>query len=91
VEAGGLLGAGEAGFTLEEAIQIATLNGARILGEDVDIGSIAVGKRADLVLVRGDSVADPSSIYEVVTVFKDGRGFDSARLRSVVEGTIGPS
>ncbi len=81
----------EAGFTFEQAIRITTLNGARILGEDAERGSITVGKRADLVVVRGDARADPASLYEVVTVFKDGLGFDSARLRSAVEGTIGPS
>lgn len=81
----------EAGFTFEEAVRITTLNGARILGQDAELGSITVGKRADLVVVRGDPVTDPTSIYEVVTVFKDGLGFDSARLRAAVEGTIGPS
>jgi len=81
----------EAGFTFEQAIRIATLNGARILGQDAELGSITVGKRADLVVVRGDPVTDPPAIYEVVTVFKDGLGFDSARLRAAVEGTIGPS
>jgi imidazolonepropionase-like amidohydrolase len=81
----------EAGFTFEEAIRITTLNGARILGEDAQVGSITVGKRADLVVVRGDPVSSPSSIYDVVTVFKGGLGFDSSRLRAAVEGTIGPS
>lgn len=80
----------EAGFTPEQAIGIATLNGARILGEDAERGSITVGKRADLVVVRGNPVADPSSIYEVVTVFRDGLGYDSARLRAAAQGTIGP-
>ena len=44
----------EAGFTAERAVQIMTLNGARILGLDARIGSVAVGKSADLMVVRGD-------------------------------------
>ena len=47
----------EAGFTPLEAIQIGTLNGAKYLGQDARIGSIAVGKQADLVLVRGNPAA----------------------------------
>ncbi len=44
----------DAGFTPVEAIKIATLNGATYLGRDKTIGSIAPGKNADLVVVRGD-------------------------------------
>ena len=43
----------EAGFDPERAVQIVTLNGARILGEDERLGSIAPGKLADLVVIRG--------------------------------------
>ncbi len=49
----------EAGFTAPEAIRIATLNGAVYLGKQDQIGSIAAGKNADLVVVKGDpSAAD---------------------------------
>ena len=78
-----------AGFSPEQAIQIMTLNGARILREDQRIGSIAVGKNADLVVVRGDPVRTPAGIYDVVTVFKDGVGYDSARLREAARGRVG--
>lgn len=81
----------EAGFASEEAIRILTLNGARILGEEARFGSVTVGKIADLVVIRGNPVATPSEIYEVVTVFKDGVGFDSARLRLAARGRIGTS
>jgi len=81
----------EAGFTSEEAVEIMTLNGARILGEEARFGSVTVGKVADLVVIRGNPVATPSEIYEVVTVFKDGIGFDSARLRLAAKGRIGAS
>ena len=78
-----------AGFTPEKAVQIMTLNGARILGIDAETGSVAVGKAADLMIVRGDPIATPSAIYDVVTVFRDGVGFDSARLRDAAKGRVG--
>lgn len=79
----------EAGFTPEQAIQILTLNGARILGEEARIGSIEPGKAADLVVIRGDPVRRPAEIYEVTTVFRDGIGYDSARLREFAKGKVG--
>lgn len=79
----------EAGFAPEQAVQIMTLNGARILGIDAKTGSVAVGKAADLMIVRGDPIATPSAIYDVVTVFRDGIGFDSARLRAAAKGRVG--
>lgn len=79
----------EAGFAPEEAVRILTLNGARILGEDGRLGSVAVGKAADLVVIRGDPVATPSGVYEVVTVFRDGVGYDSAKLREAARGLVG--
>jgi hypothetical protein len=79
----------EAGFRPEQAIGILTLNGARILGEEERIGSIAVGKAADLVVIRGDPVATPSQVYEVITVFRGGVGYDSARLREFAKGKVG--
>ncbi len=47
----------EAGFSPIEAIQIATLNGARYLGVDDRVGTVEVGKQADLVVVRGNPAA----------------------------------
>ena len=79
----------EAGFSAEEAIQIMTLNGARIIGKERQLGSIAAGKTADLVVIRGNPVATPRDIYGVVTVFKGGLGYDSMKLREFVKGRIG--
>lgn len=79
----------EGGFTPGEAVQVMTLNGARILGADSRLGSIAVGKQADLVLLRGDLIADPRVIRETQTVFRKGVGYDSAKLISSVKGQIG--
>ncbi|MEX2272871.1 MAG: amidohydrolase family protein [Vicinamibacterales bacterium] len=79
----------EAGFTPESAVAICTLNGAHILGHDQRTGSIAAGKQADLIVIRGNPVRMPSDIYNVVTVFKDGIGYDSAKLRDAAKGKIG--
>jgi imidazolonepropionase-like amidohydrolase len=79
----------EAGFTPVEAIQIMTLNGARIMGEDDILGSIEEGKLADLVIIRGDPIGNPAEIRNVVTVFKDGVGYDAGRLIEAVRGQVG--
>ncbi len=79
----------EAGLTTEQAVQVCTLNGARILGVADRLGSIEAGKIADLVLLSGDLSADPLVIRNPVTVFKDGVGYDSARLIAVVRGRVG--
>jgi hypothetical protein len=75
----------EAGFSPVEAIQIATLNGATYLGRQGKIGSIAVDKNADLVVVKGDPTARIADIENVAIVFKDGVGFDSAKLFASVK------
>lgn len=79
----------ESGFTPLEAIRIMTLNGAKVLGVDGELGSIAAGKKADLVLIDGDPIARPAEIRKVVTVFKDGVGYDSEKLIAAVKGTVG--
>lgn len=79
----------EAGFTPVEALRIMTLNGARVLGEDDEYGSIEVGKRAELVVIEGDPIARPAEIRDVRIVFKDGLGYDSEKLIESVEGQVG--
>jgi len=79
----------EAGFAPARAVQIMTLNGARILGVDKQLGSVEKGKRADLVVLKGDLGADPTVIRSTTTVFKDGVGYDSAKLIESVQGRVG--
>jgi hypothetical protein len=79
----------EAGFTPVEAIQIATANGAVYLGQQDRIGSIAPGKQADLVLIKGDPSTHIDEIENVETVFKAGIGYDSAKLIESVRGQVG--
>ncbi len=79
----------EAGFTPVEAIKIASLNGAKFLGEDARIGSIAAGKQADLMVVKGNPAANIADIEKVEIVFKDGVGYDSEKLIQSVQGLVG--
>jgi imidazolonepropionase-like amidohydrolase len=72
-----------------EAIRIATYNGAQYLGELDHIGTIAAGKQADLVVVKGDPSKKIEDIENVQTVFKDGIGYDSAKLIESVHGLVG--
>jgi imidazolonepropionase-like amidohydrolase len=79
----------EAGFTPVEAIHIQTENGARFLGESDRIGTIAPGKQADLVVIKGDPSKTIADIEKVEIVFKDGIGYDSAKLLESVRGLVG--
>jgi imidazolonepropionase-like amidohydrolase len=79
----------EMGLSVEEAVRVATLNGARYLERDDDVGSIEAGKRADLVLLDGDPGADPQAFRRMTLVFKDGVGYDSRRLFESVRGSVG--
>ena len=79
----------EAGFTPLEAITIGTLNGARYLRRDDRTGSIVVGKQADLLVVDGDPSRTIADVRRVHLVFREGVGFDPARLRESVRGRVG--
>lgn len=79
----------EAGFTAPEAIKIATLSGAQFLKQADQIGSLAVGKQADIVLVKGDPSTNIRDIENVEIVFKDGVGYDSRMLIDSVKGQVG--
>ncbi len=79
----------EAGFTPVEAIRIQTENGAKFLGVGENVGTIAPGKQADLVVVRGDPSKNIADIEKVETVFKDGVGYDSGKLLDSVRSLVG--
>ena len=79
----------EGGFTPLEAIRIATLNGATYMGKESEIGSIAPGKNADLVIINGNPAANINDIEKVEIVFKDGVGYDSAKLFDSIKGRYG--
>ena len=77
------------GFTLPEAIKIATANGAELLGESSRIGTVAPGKQADIVVIKGNPMVNIADIEKVEIVFKDGVGYDSAKLIASVKGLVG--
>ena len=79
----------EAGFTPLEAIHIATENGAVYLGRSDRIGTLAPGKQADLVLIKGDPSKNIDDIENVETVFKAGVGYNSQKLIESVKGQVG--
>jgi imidazolonepropionase-like amidohydrolase len=79
----------EAGFSPVEAIRIASLNGAKYMGRDSSIGSIAAGKAADMVVLGGNPAEKIENVEKVEIVFKDGVGYDPAKLIKSVTGLVG--
>ena len=79
----------EAGFSPLEAISIGTSNGAKYLGRDARVGTIAVGKQADLVVVNGDPSTTIGDVRNVDVVFKQGVGFDPVKLIDSVKTKAG--
>jgi imidazolonepropionase-like amidohydrolase len=79
----------EAGFTPSQVIHFMTSNGASVLGVADQLGTVEQGKLADIVVLRGDLARSPEVIREVITVFKDGVGYDSAKLIAAVKGRVG--
>ena len=79
----------ESGLTPLEAIKVGTLNGATFLGRASKVGSIAVGKQADLVVLNGNPAARIADLENVEVVFKQGIGYDPAKLIASVKGKVG--
>jgi hypothetical protein len=79
----------EAGFTPVEAIRISSLNGAIYLGRDKTIGSIELGKNADMFIVNGDPSTRIGDIRQVELVIKDGVALDSQKILDSVKGRYG--
>ena len=69
-----------AGLTPFQALQTATVNPARLLAADADIGSLQVGKLADLVVVDGDPLSDIKAARRVRTVIKNGEVYELSTL-----------
>jgi imidazolonepropionase-like amidohydrolase len=78
-----------AGFSAGEAIKIMSANGAKVLGQENDLGTVTAGKIADLVVIAGDPASRPADIKRVVMVFKGGVGYDSTKLIASVKGMVG--
>lgn len=79
----------ENGFSVEQAIAMATLSGARFLGKDQEIGSVTEGKRADFVLLDGDLAGNIDAIHQMRRVYKAGVGYDTGKLIESARGKVG--
>jgi imidazolonepropionase-like amidohydrolase len=77
------------GLTPLQAVHTATANGADYLEGSSRIGTLSLGKQADLVVIHGDPSSRISDVEEVEIVFKDGMGYDSAKLIASVRGLVG--
>jgi adenine deaminase len=86
-----LLSLSRAGIPNAAVLRIATINGARAMGLGDRLGSIEVGKWADLVVVRGNPLADIRRTRQPRLVVKAGRVYHPDALMKAVEGTIGPA
>jgi len=78
-----------AGFTPQEAIRIATKNGADFLGVGERVGTVSAGKQADLIVVAGDPVHNISDIEKVELVFRNGVAYDPVKLLDGIDGVVG--
>ena len=77
------------GFTFPQAVEILSLNAAKFEGREKDIGSLTVGKRADIVVIDGNPVKDVAVVEHMPLVFKDGVGYDTAAIFKSMQGQIG--
>jgi hypothetical protein len=76
-----------AGLTPLDALRAATLGGARFLGHEAELGTIAVGKRANLYLVDGDPLTDIHAIRKGRLAVKDGALFYPDEILSALQVT----
>lgn len=74
----------QAGIPAPEVLRIATLNAARIMKRDAELGSIAPGKLADLIVVDGNPAQQIGDIRRVTLVMKDGVRYEPAALYRAV-------
>ena len=73
----------QGGMTPHEALRSATLHGAQYLGLDGDIGSLEVGKLADLVVIDGNPLEDLHQSENVDMVMVNGRLFDTHTMHQI--------
>ena len=78
----------QGGFTPLQAIRAATCDAAVALGQDADLGTIAPGKLADLVVVDGRPDEDITAMRAIVEVWQAGRRHDPAALCEAAVGQI---
>lgn len=81
----------KSGIPAASALKFATINAARALRMDEDLGTIEPGKIADLVVLRGNPLEDIRNTRNVRTVFIEGVAHDAQALLATAKGKIGPT
>jgi imidazolonepropionase-like amidohydrolase/Tol biopolymer transport system component len=71
------------GMTNHEALRAGTLNGAKALGLDKDIGSLENGKLADMIVLDADPLADIKNTQTIRYVMVNGRIFDASNMAQI--------
>ena len=79
---------GQGGFTPWQALRGATLAGAWYVGLDKDIGSLEVGKLADLVVIRGNPLVDLRRSEDVAYTVLNGRVYDASTLNQIAPDSV---
>ena len=79
----------KSGWTPMEVLKMATIDGAEFLKVQGELGSVNVGKTADLLIVSGKPDQATDDIRNVEMVFRSGVGYDSKLLRESVRGLVG--
>lgn len=70
-------------MTPAEILRAATIDGARIIGISDDLGSLEVGKLADMVVLNSDPLSDISSAADIQYVMKNGEIYDGNTLTRI--------
>ncbi len=78
----------QGGFTAWEALRGGTIDGARYIGMDRDIGSIEIGKLADLMVIDGNPLEDIRASENVVQTVINGRLYDTATMNQVAPDAV---
>lgn len=81
----------QAGLTPAQVLRSATVNGARVLGLEAELGDVAVGKQADLVLLDADPLLSVDNLSRARMVFRAGRPFDPAELMASIRESSAPA
>jgi imidazolonepropionase-like amidohydrolase len=79
----------KAGWTPLDVIKMATIDGAKFLKVENELGSIDIGKAADLVVISGKPDITIEDIKNVEIVFRAGIGYNSKALRERAKGLVG--
>jgi imidazolonepropionase-like amidohydrolase len=74
----------EAGMSPEDSLRAATINGAELMGLQNEIGTLAVGKAADVILVKGDPLASADALKSVRRIYRNGHRLD----RDVIDALV---